>query len=91
MVGAVDDDAVALVYGDVRRGLDAVKRSSAGSIDAKDLEGVQELFDRQGLKTFAASFAVTSNSGKFKFASTTKDDGQGDAAAETVAALPAGS
>lgn len=90
VVGAVDESALAVVYGDLRRILDAVK-SSGQAGDMKQFETVRELLDRQGLKTFAASFAVTGTSVKLRTAAAMKDSGEGDAPAETVAALPAGS
>ncbi len=91
VVDAVDDDALGFVYGDVRRLLELAGKASAGSVDAKQLEGVREYLDRQGLKTFAASAVAQESSAKFKVATAQKDTGQGDAAATTLATLPAGS
>jgi len=91
VVDAVDEDALGYVYGDVRRAFDLAERTAQGSANAQQFEGVRELLNRQGLKTFAASLAVTDTSVKIRAAAGTKDDGQGDAPAETLAALPAGS
>jgi len=90
-VDAVDENALAFVYADVRRAFDLIKRSSQGSVDAKQFEGVREFLDRRGLKSFAAGLAITDTSVKFRAATGIKDDGQGDAPAKTLAALPAGS
>lgn len=86
VVDAVDEDALGFVYGDLRRILDLAQ----GSAGAQELEGVRELFARRGLKTFAAGLSATPTSVKVRFAAVTKDDGQGDAAAESLASLPAG-
>lgn len=91
VVDAIDADALGFLYGDVRRALDLAKRTAQGSANAKQFEGIREYVNRQGLKTFAASLAVTDTSVKIRAAAGTKDDGQGDATAETLAALPAGS
>jgi len=90
-VDAVDENALAFVYGDVRRAFDLIKRSAQGSGDPKQLEGVGEFLDRRGLTSFAAGLAITDTSVKLRAATDIKDDGQGDASAETLAALPAGS
>jgi len=90
VVDAVDDDALGFVYGDVRRALELVQRAQ-GSADAQQFEGAREFLDRRGLKTFAAGLAITDTSVKIRAAGGMKDDGQGDAAAETLAALPSGS
>ncbi len=90
-VDAVDEDALAVVYGDLRRVVDAIKSSRQGAGGAQQIEAVRELLDRRGLKTLAAGFAVTDTSVKLRGAVSSKDDGQDDAPAETVAALPAGS
>ncbi len=89
VVGAVDKDALGFAFGDVRRALELAKGSPG--VDAKQLEGARELLDRQGLKTFGAALTATDTSVKLRFASAIKDDGQGEAAAKTLAELPAGS
>jgi len=89
VVDAVDENALAFIYGDVTRGLELAK--SSGQANAQQLESVRELLTRQGLKTVAAGFAVTDTAVKIRFASGMKDNGQGEAAAATLAALPAGS
>lgn len=91
VVDAVDDDALGFVYGDVRKGLELVQGASAGDVDAKQLEGIRELLDRQGVKTIAAALEVGDDSIRLRAASAVKDNGQGGAAAETLAGLPAGS
>ena len=88
---AVDEDALALIYGDLGKVFDAIKSSRQDTEDAQQFEGVRELLDRQGLKTFAAGLTVTDTSVKLRAATPVTDGGQGDAPAETMAALPAGS
>lgn len=90
-VDAVDDDALGFMYGDLRRVFDLAMASSASPADAQQLESTKELFNRQGLKTIAAGFVATDSTMKVRAAVAMKDNGQGEATAETVAALPAGS
>lgn len=90
-VDAVDENALAVLYGDLRRVVDAIESSGQVAGGAQQLGAVRKLFDSQGLKSLAAGLAVTDTSVKLRGAASSKDDGQGDAPAETVAALPAGS
>ncbi len=90
-VDAVDENALAFVYGDVRRLFDLIGRSARGAAGVKRFEGVREFLDRRGVKSFAAGLAVTDTSVKIRAATDIKENGQGDAPAKTLAALPAGS
>lgn len=88
----VDDDALGFFYGDVARAFELAKSSGAVTgADAQSFEGFQEYVNRQGLTTVAGGLSVTSDAVKFNVASTGKDSGQGDAAAQALSALPAGS
>ena len=91
VVDAVDEDALGFVYGDARKAFALAERASRAGVDAEQLEGVREYFARQEVKTFAAGLSVTATAVKLRAAATMKDGGQGDAPAETLAALPAGS
>lgn len=93
MVDKVDDDAVGFVYGDVPKLFAFAKSASSTTSpeDAKTIEGFQEYLNRQGITTFAAGLSVKDSAVKFTTASTGKDSGQADAAADSLASLPAGS
>ena len=89
-IAAVDEGAIALVYGDIRRAFDLARSAKPGSIDAQQLESVRELLDRRGIETFASGLQVSGSALKVRVAATSKADGQGDEPTKLLADLPAG-
>ncbi len=88
---AVADGALGFFYGDIRRAFDLAGTTARGATDAKQLEAVRGVLDRQGLTTVAVALGVTENAIRVRSAAETKGSGDAGKAADVVGGLPGGS